>query len=177
GLASGFLEPLESTAIHLIQSGISRLVSMFPHRDFDQRVIDEYNRRQRFEFESIRNFLVLHYTAVERDDSPFWRDCAAIRQPTELGDKIELFRASGLIHREGEELFTTGSWLQVMLGQGIVPRRYHRLADGMPAQQLRGFLNQMRGQIEHATATLPAHADFIARHCAGPTAPIQSAPA
>lgn len=177
GLASGFLEPLESTAIHLIQSGISRLVSMFPHRDFDEHVIDEYNRRQRFEFESIRNFLVLHYTAVERDDSRFWKDCSTIRRPPELQDKIDLFRSSGVIYRDGEELFTSGSWLQVMLGQGIVPRRYHRLADDLPDQKLRGLLDQMRTQVEQAAESLPGHADFVARHCASPASVRSSAPA
>lgn len=166
GLASGFMEPIESTSIHLFQSSLSRLVSMFPDRSFDPALAEEYNRQTRFEFEHIRDFLILHYKANERTDSPFWRDCAAMSIPPELTRKIELFRSSGRVYREAEELFTEGSWVQVLLGQGIDPARHHPLADRLSPQQLTEFLGNTRTLVERAAATLPAHSEYIARHCA-----------
>ena len=165
GLASGFMEPLESTSIHLIQSGISRLLALFPDRSFDPSLRDEYNRQTRFEYERIRDFLVLHYRATERDDTPFWRHCAHIAMPESLQRKLDLFRASGQLFREGEELFTEVGWLQVMLGQGIVPTRHHPLADALPAAQLDEFLEHIRTLIGRAVGTMPDHAAFVESHC------------
>lgn len=166
GLASGFMEPLESTSIHLFQSGVSRLVSMFPDRHFDDALIAEYNRQTRFEFERIRNFLILHYYANERKDAEFWKDCAAMSVPDELTAKIDLFRTTGRIYREHEELFTEMGWLQVMLGQRITPARYHPVADTLADDKLAGFLSDIRTLIERAVAAMPRHEDFIAKHCA-----------
>jgi tryptophan halogenase len=166
GLAAGFLEPLESTAIHLIQSGISRLLSLFPDRGFDQAVIDEYNRNTRREYEQVRDFLVLHYRAVERRDTSFWQRCAALPAPDGLRQKMEIFIATGQIFREGEELFTEHSWLQVMVGQGIRPRRHHPLADSLPREKLDEFLNGIRTLIAGAVDRMPDHARFIAENCA-----------
>jgi tryptophan halogenase len=165
GLASGFMEPLESTSIHLIQSGVSRLISLFPDRRCDPSLSEEYNRQTRFEYERIRDFLILHYRATERDDTPFWRHCAAIEMPEELSRRIALFRDSGQIVREHEELFTEVGWLQVMVGQGIVPRRHHPAADALPARELDGFLGNMRTLIERAVDTFPGHDAFVAAHC------------
>lgn len=166
GLASGFVEPLESTAIHIIQSTISRLLSLFPDRHCDVALRDEFNRQARFEFESVRDFLVLHYQATERDDTPFWRHCAQLPTPSRLQQKRDIFRASGQIFRVHEELFTEGSWLQVMLGQGIAPTRYHPLADAISPEQLSQFLAQLRTLVTRSAATMPIHAEFVATHCA-----------
>ncbi|HUA25131.1 MAG TPA: tryptophan halogenase family protein [Steroidobacteraceae bacterium] len=166
GLAAGFLEPLESTAIHLIQSGISRLLSLFPDGGFDQAVIDEYNRNVRKEYEQVRDFLVLHYRTTERGDTPFWQRCAALSPPEGLRHKMELFSATGQIFRENEELFTEQSWLQVMVGQGILPRRHHPLADNLQQDKLAEFLGGIRALIGSAVGKMSTHEQFIAEHCA-----------
>jgi len=165
GLAAGFMEPLESTSIHLVQSGISRLLAMFPNQQFDPILRAEYNRQTRFEYERIRDFLILHYRATERDDTPFWRHCAQIEIPESLQRKIDLFRASGQVFREGEELFTEVGWLQVMLGQGIQPKTHHPLADALTPEQLDGFLGDIRTLITRAVDSMPEHSHFIAEHC------------
>ncbi len=169
GLAAGFLEPLESTAIHLVQSGISRLLALFPDRGFDPAVIEEYNRKVREEYTQVRDFLVLHYRATQRNDMPFWRSCAALPAPDALAHKLAIFEATGQIFREGEELFTEQSWLQVMIGQGIRPRRHHPLADNLPAEQFGEFLGNIRSLIRGAVERMPSHDRFIAEHCADST--------
>ncbi|MES1158677.1 MAG: tryptophan halogenase family protein [Terricaulis silvestris] len=169
GLASGFMEPLESTSIHLIQSGVSRLIALFPDKSFATADIDEYNRQCGLEFERIRDFLILHYTANERTDSQFWIDCQHIARPPELQHKLDLFRASGRIFREQEDLFAEVSWLQVMLGQNITPRAHHPMADVLTPKDLTEFLTNVRQIISVSAARLPAHEAFIARHCAAPT--------
>jgi tryptophan 7-halogenase len=166
GLAAGFLEPLESTAIHLIQSGVSRLLSLFPDRGCDRALIEEYNRNMRREYEQVRDFLVLHYRTIERRDTPFWQRCGALPAPTGLKNKLEIFEATGQIFRDGEELFTEQSWLQVMVGQGILPRRHHPLADNLPQEKLEDFLGSIRKLIEGAVERMPSHERFIAEHCA-----------
>ena len=166
GLSAGFLEPLESTAIHLIQSGISRLLALFPDTGFDPAVIDDYNVKTRQEYEQVRDFLVLHFSATERRDTPFWRHCAVLPAPPALQRKLGLFRATGQIFRENEELFTEQSWLQVMVGQGILPRRHHPAADRVSAAQLEEFLGNIRALVHTATERMPTHERFIAEHCA-----------
>jgi tryptophan halogenase len=166
GLASGFMEPLESTSIHLIQTGVSRLLEYFPRLGFDQVEIDEYNRRCTWEFERIRDFLIVHYHVNERTDSPFWSDRREHPIPAELHRRIDLFRANGRIHREFDELFTEVAWLQVMTGQGIAPRGYHPLADRVNAKALEGFLANIKRIIGAEVGKLPGHEDFIRRHCA-----------
>ena len=173
GLASGFLEPLESTSIHLIQSVISRLVSMFPDNRFDESMIAEFNRQSAFEYERIRDFIILHYKATTRDDTPFWRQCRDMDIPDTLKDKIELFRSSGRIYREHEELFTEVGWLQVMIGQGIAPHAYHPVADVLPEPQLQQFLGDVKRLTDAAANQLPAHSDFIRQHCAAPHSDAQ----
>jgi tryptophan halogenase len=164
GLASGFIEPLESTSIHLMQSAVSRLLTLFPDRGFDPSLVAEYNRQTHAEYAQTRNFIALHYKATERDDTPFWRQCASMTIPEGLAHRIELFRRNAHIFREDEELFTTMGWLQVMIGQGIVPERYHALADALPKAQLDEFLGNIRTLVDRAVATMPDHAEFIARH-------------
>lgn len=168
GLAGGFIEPLESTGIHLAQSGISRLLALFPDAGFDPAIIAEYNRQMRQEYEQVRDFVVLHYRATERRDTPFWRHCAAIPAPAGLARKLEIFQATGQIFRENEELFTEQSWLQVMIGQGIRPRRYHPVADNLPAEQFNEFLSNIRTLIHGAVERMSSHERFVAEHCASP---------
>ncbi|HEX7129784.1 MAG TPA: tryptophan 7-halogenase, partial [Rhodanobacteraceae bacterium] len=170
GLAAGFMEPLESTSIHLVQSGVSRFLAMFPDRYCDPRVVNEYNRQTRFEYERVRDFLILHYKAVERDDTPLWRECGHMDIPQELARRIALFRRTGLIFREADELFTETGWLQVMLGQRIEPAQYHPLADELDERQLDGFLSDIRTLIGRAVKTLPPHDAFVARSCGVPDA-------
>lgn len=166
GLASGFMEPLESTSIHFIQSSLSKLISLFPDRGFDPVAIDEYNRQVQFEFERARDFLILHYNATERSDTPFWRHCRDIALPDTLTQKIDLFRRAGRVFREHEELFTESSWVQVLLGQGVLPQRYHPIVDLLDERECSGMVEGVRALLARAAAVMPSHAEFIARNCA-----------
>ncbi|MBS0380847.1 MAG: tryptophan 7-halogenase [Proteobacteria bacterium] len=163
GLAAGFMEPLESTSIHLVQSGVARFLGMFPDRHCDPLLVAEYNRQTRFEYEHVRDFLILHYKATERDDTPFWRQCGAMAVPESLARRIELFRRTGLIFREADELFTEQGWLQVLLGQHIEPAHYHPLADELEEPKLQGFLSDIRTLVGRTNARLPSHDDYVAR--------------
>jgi tryptophan halogenase len=166
GLASGFLEPLESTSIYLIQAGIARLINLMPTRDFSPVLIDRYNAQMAFEFERIRDFIVLHYCATERDDAPLWNYCRTMSLPPKLEETIRLFRDSGRFFRDAEELFALTSWVQVMLGQRIVPRSYHPLVDQLSDGQLAELMGSARKVIASCVDAMPTHAAFIARHCA-----------
>ena len=167
GLAGGFMEPLESTSIHLVQSGISRLLQFFPGRSIVPAEVDEYNRQTDVEWLSIRDFLAFHYWANGRDGE-FWRACRDMSLPETLERRVALFRANGRICRNPEELFAEVGWLQVMTGQGIVPAGYHPLAGQLSPEQLAEFLGLARKHVDHVVGQLPSHADFIARHCAIP---------
>jgi len=167
GLASGFLEPLESTSIHLIQSGITKLLELFPRAGYDV-LAEKYNDRVAFEFDRIRDFLVLHYRATERDDTPFWNYCRTMSIPPELQANIDLFRDSGRFYRNADELFADISWIQVMLGQRIAPRAYHPLVDQVPADDIYRFLDGVAQTIERCVDAMPTHQAFIERHCAAP---------
>lgn len=165
GLSSGFLEPLESTSIHLIQTTIARLLRFLPNHGFSQADIDEFNAQADLEYERIRDFIILHYKATERHDTPFWRDCQEMPIPPTLQKKIDLYRAGGRIFREGYELFSENSWLQVLHGQGIRPDSYSPLADGMPEAELSDFLKGVESVIGKCIAVMPTHAEFVAKHC------------
>nr|WP_294849074.1 tryptophan halogenase family protein [uncultured Sphingomonas sp.] len=164
GLSSGFLEPLESTSIHLIQSGLSRLLRMLPRAKFDPSVVEEFNRQTDFEYETIRDFLILHYKATERDGSEFWRHCAAMPIPDSLQHRIDLFRSTGVIAREHDELFTEVGWLQVFIGQGIMPQSHHPLADQISQADLAQYMDIWERLILREMAQMPSHEDFIAGH-------------
>ena len=166
GLSSGFLEPLESTSIHLIQSGVVKLATLFPDRDFDPAYADEYNRQILAEFDGIRDFIIMHYHLNQRDDSSFWRSCAEAEVPESLSRRIELFRKSGRIFREQNELFHEVGWMQVMMGQNVVPERYDHMADAMPKAQLDEFLANLKTIMKGVVGRLPSHSDFLARNCA-----------
>ncbi|MDE2248938.1 MAG: tryptophan 7-halogenase [Xanthomonadaceae bacterium] len=171
GLASGFLEPLESTSIYMIQSGIARLLNLFPRADFSAVVSERYNAQAVFEYERIRDFLILHYHATARDDSAFWRQCRAMSIPPQLRDNIALFRDSGRFFRDAEEMFATVSWVQVMLGQGIDPRGYHPLVDQMPEHDLRRFIDGVGKVVASCVDSMPMHQVFIDRYCVAPGLP------
>jgi tryptophan halogenase len=168
GLASGFLEPIESTSIHLIQRGIIRLMQMFPTAGIFQSDIDEYNHQANTEIEHIRDFIILHYHVTNRRDSPFWRDCANMEIPASLRHRIELFRETGRVFRVPNELFAENSWIQVMLGQGIMPLQHHQTADLMGDEELSHFLNSISGTIDRTVQQLPAHLEYVRRYCAAP---------
>ncbi|BFM21480.1 tryptophan halogenase family protein [Gilvimarinus japonicus] len=164
GLASGFLEPLESTSLHLVQSSVIRLVKCFPSTGVDDAVVDNYNRLARDEFELIRNFIILHYHLNQRDE-PLWQACRDMNVPDDLARRIELFRHSGLVFREQNELFTEPAWQQVMRGQGLVPAEYHRLSDAMPGDQLGEFMSNLDKIFANTVNKLPSHDQFL-RHIA-----------
>jgi tryptophan 7-halogenase len=165
GLSSGFMEPLESTSIHLVQSAIARLVAFFPHAGLDQADIDAFNAHSDFEFDRIRDFLILHYKATERDDTPFWTHCRTMEVPDSLQRRMDLFRANGRVFREGNEMFAEASWLQVMHGQRIVPRGYHPLVDLQPQEKVEAFVDGIRGVIGNCVEAMPTHDAYIAAHC------------
>jgi tryptophan 7-halogenase len=165
GLASGFLEPLESTSIHLIQSTIARLLACFPDGGYDPVLIDEFNTQADFEIERIRDFIILHYHATQRDDSAFWRGCRTMEIPPTLRRKIELWLAQGRLVRDNSELFTEPAWLQVMEGQGLLPRAYHPLVDVLSEQELVQRLDTIQTVISRCVDVMPTHAEFIAKNC------------
>ncbi|MCA0893018.1 tryptophan halogenase family protein [Microbulbifer agarilyticus] len=161
GLSSGFLEPLESTSIHLIQTGVTRLINFFPHHKICDQEIAEFNRLSRLELEAVRDFIILHYKVNERTDSKFWRDCANMDIPESLRNKIELFRVSGKMPNEPGSLFSESAWLQVMIGQGVHPGDYHPSADNMTSKQLRAFLQGMKSLICSSVESMPSHERFF----------------
>ena len=177
GLSSGFLEPLESTSIHLIQRGVIRLLQLFPNQGVRQADVDEYNKRTAAEMEHIRDFIILHYKVTNRTDSDFWNHVRTMAVPASLQHRIDLFRESGHVFRIPNELFAENSWIQVMLGQGITPSQHHHIADLMDDAELNGFLEEIRGRVERTVAQLPPHADYVARYCARPGEPARTMPA
>ena len=164
GLASGFLEPLESTSLHLIQTGIARLLSLFPGRDMDPATRAEYNTLVAQEWDGVRDFLVLHYTTNARDDTPFWRHCRTLPLPDTLRARIELFRSSGRVIERDSPVFNRDSWLSVLLGQGIEPEGHDPLAHAMPAAERANVLRAMHKVIAQTAGAMPTHAETLARH-------------
>ena len=166
GLSGGFLEPLESTSIHLIQRAVLRLIRMLPAGRVSERDVAEFNDQQLADMVTIRDFLILHYKVTERRDSPFWRQCAAMAIPDTLDQKIELFRETGRVFRKNEELFAESSWIQVMMGQGIMPQSYHPVAAKLRQEELDHFLSSQREMVARTVAGLPSHQDYISGYCA-----------
>ncbi|QFT78714.1 tryptophan halogenase family protein [Erythrobacter sp. THAF29] len=161
GLASGFIEPLESTSIHLIQNGIARLFALFPDHPVNPIERDEYNRGMREVYEDVRDFIILHYKATQRDDTEFWRYVRDMDVPDSLAKKIELWRSRGRIFRENAELFTTPSWVAVMLGQNIWPERHEPIADTLDPDKVAVAMAQMRSAYQSAAQTLPSQEQFL----------------
>ena len=161
GLASGFLEPLESTSIHLIQTAVMRLARLFPHHGVRQSDADEYNRQTREEWEQVRDFLIMHYKLNAREGSDFWRECAAMPIPDSLAHKIELFKGSGRAQNPQEALFKDIAWQQVLIGQGAAPADYHPLVDTLDDQQLEALMQDLRRLIKATLEPLPSHQDWL----------------
>ncbi len=168
GLSSGFLEPLESTSIHLIQMGIAHLLTYFPAAGFSDAERDRYNRTMEQEFNWVRDFIILHYKATERTDSPFWNYCRTMEVPESLSRRMELFRSSGRLFQEGDELFRPISWLQVLHGQRVEAQSYHPLTDLLPEPEIQEYLDGVADVIQHCVDVMPTHSAFIAEHCAAP---------
>jgi tryptophan halogenase len=165
GSAGGFLEPLESTGMHLVQTGISRLLACLPDRSFCPAVINAYNHYMTDQYRRIRDFIILHYKVTERRDTPFWRHCREMRIPGSLQQKIDLFRATGTVFQDPQDLFSEHGWIAVMLGQGIAPAGYDPLVDSLPLAKVRQFVRHV-GEVTAQTAlAMPAHDDFIQRNC------------
>ena len=162
GLAAGFMEPLESTSIHLIQTSIARLLTFLPQGSPGPRARDKFNRLTAMEWEQIRDFLILHYHANRRLGEPFWDQCRTMAIPDSLAAKIALFEEAGILVRDDNELFTEEGWGQVMIGQGIEPRAFSPLTDAIPGDELAAYLAQLAQAYRRAAEALPSHADFVA---------------
>jgi tryptophan halogenase len=164
----------------LIQTGITRLLSWFPDRDFDPTLIGEYNRQSREEWESVRDFLVLHYCATERDDTPFWNHCRTMEVPGSLRFKMEMFRKSGRVPEPSYDLFHPASWVAVLLGQGVIPESFDPMVESVAPQEASAVLSGMREVIAKTAEAMPPHQQFIDRFCradplATSTAPVAAA--
>ena len=161
GLSAGFMEPLESTSIHLIQSAIARFLAMLPAGRPQQAMIDEFNRQAEFEWTRIRDFLILHYWANQRTGEPFWDGVRAMDLPETLSRKVEQWKAGAFIQREHEELFTEVGWFQVLVGQGVLPEAYNPMADALPEVDLRALLEQVERDCVEEARAMPRHMDFV----------------
>jgi tryptophan halogenase len=167
GLSSGFLEPLESTSIFLIQQGIARFISLYPNSNLSTVIQDEYNRLMTREFTQVRDFIILHYHATKRDDSPFWNYCRTMPIPDSLQHKIDLFKAGGRVFRDDQELFSKPSWIAVLLGQNIEPEVCEPILTGIPIGDIQRSLDSMNGAMMKAVSRLPSHAEFIHKYANG----------
>ena len=168
GLSGGFLEPLESTSIYLIQAGISRLLALFPDTGFNATEIDEYNKLMDREFAQVRDFLILHYVANERRGEPFWDYVRNMSIPDSLKRKIDLFKGRGRYFRYDGDLFTETSWIAVFLGQNVVPEGYNPLVDSLPENEVENRLSAMRAELAQAVPQMPEHDVFLSRYCPAP---------
>ncbi|SET38832.1 tryptophan halogenase family protein [Thalassotalea agarivorans] len=164
GLSSGFLEPLESTSIHLIQQSIVRFIKLFPAAGVQQCDIDEFNYQTNFDVEKIRDFIILHYKVTHRNDSEFWRYCRNMEVPASLAHRIALFKETGRMFREGDELFDD-SWQQVMIGQGLIPEAYHPIVDSLSDEELKRMLLQLKNNIARTVDNMPSHEQYLAQFC------------
>jgi tryptophan 7-halogenase len=165
GLAGGFMEPLESTSIQLIQTALARLIEMFPDRNFDPLLSDEYNRMSVNEYARIRDFLILHYCATQRDDSALWRSCRNMTLPDTLRHKIDVFKTCGRVPLYSEESYQEPSWVSIFLGQHVFPKRYDPIIDNIDIERLQRGMSHRRGAIRRLAEGLPGHRDYIASHC------------
>ena len=165
GLSSGFLEPLESTSIHLIQKGMTRLIQLFPSDGICQSDIDEYNNQSRDAIENIRDFVILHYHVTNRTDSQFWRDCREMEVPEHLKLRIQQFRDTARVVISADELFAENSWVQVMMGQGINPKAHHPITRQMDDRSLSDFLGEVRKDVARTLMKLPKHQAYINQFC------------
>ncbi|MDN3640424.1 tryptophan 7-halogenase [Simiduia curdlanivorans] len=172
GLSGGFLEPLESTAIHLVTRGVQFLLELLPDLTLSDEQCEslaaEYNRRLLQDYEEIRDFLILHYCLTERDDTEFWQYCRSMQLPDSLQARIALFKARGQLPPEKDELFKKDNWLAVLHGMGIAPTSYHPFTNQLPSHQLQNALQAARQQLQTGVQSIPTHDDFIAQFCKSP---------
>ena len=166
GLASGFIEPLESTSIHLIMTGIVRLMRLFPFDGVTQSAIDEYNTKYDSEMAAILDFIVMHYKVTNREDSPFWQHCKNMPIPPSLTHKLNLFKDTGRVFLDDGDIFRVDSWTQVMLGQGLTPNQYHKVADEMSEAELERFMMGLKQQVDNQVSRLPSHEAFLDKYLA-----------
>ncbi|MEO7278254.1 MAG: tryptophan halogenase family protein [Sphingomicrobium sp.] len=171
GLSSGFLEPLESTSIHLVQAAVTKFLDFFPDRDCNPDLVDRFNVEMHRAYEPIRDFLIAHYKVTERDDTPFWAYCKNMSIPDSLQDRLDLFRARGNALPQFNDLFREGSWFAVLWGQGIRPQSYHAIANAMPEDQLLITLKNVRAAIQERVDAMPSHETFLER-CCGPSSAV-----
>ncbi len=176
GLAGGFIEPLESTALHLIYRGMDFLLRFFPDKSFDPALAAEYNRRMAMDYEEIRDFIVLHYRTSERDDTPFWRAYREVELPQSLKERIELFKAHGVLRDGVDDMFRAPSWQSVMEGMGIRPQRYQQLVDRVPYGAIEDILNKAAPMMKSFVDKLPSHDEFLKTHCPAPVPEAVSRP-
>ncbi|MBV8502411.1 MAG: tryptophan 7-halogenase [Paucibacter sp.] len=165
GMSAGFVEPLESTALHLIQMGVAKLIEAFPHSGFDPVEIEEYNRASRVRYEYVRDFIVLHYHLNQRDDTEFWRACAAMSVPEALRYRMKLYAASGRLADVHADLFREPSWLEVMEGQNLRPRGWLALADLQSVEDTARYMRGISDTIATCVAAMPAHEEFVRQYC------------
>ncbi len=165
GLSASFIEPLESTTIFLISSNLLRLVKFFPLNGINELLVNEFNQQSKEEVELVRDFVVLHFHATQRTDTAFWRHCRTMPIPESLSRRINLFRETGRISIKTGELFLVDSWLQVMMGQGIMPKEYHPIVDMVEKDELLRFFHGFRAKVEEEVAKLPMHGDFLKKFC------------
>jgi tryptophan 7-halogenase len=170
GMSAGFVEPLESTALHLIQMGVAKLIEAFPHSGFDAVEIDEYNRQSRERYEYVRDFIILHYHLNQRDDSAFWQACAAMDVPDKLRWRMALYASSGRLADVNGDLFREPSWLEVMEGQNLRPKGWLALAELQGVEETAAYFKGVSDTIANCVAVMPEHAEFIRRYC--PARPI-----
>ena len=168
GLSSGFLEPLESTSIHLIQAGLTKLLDYFPDKDFDPIIIDRFNDEMQMSYIHIRDFLIAHYKVTERNDTPFWDYCRTMSIPDTLQAKLDLFRKRGSVMPDFHDLFREGSWFAVLYGQGIIPEGYHPLADAMSDDEMALTIARIGALVQERVGLMPSHQAFLESCCAAP---------
>jgi tryptophan halogenase len=171
GLAGGFIEPLESTALHLIYKGMDYLLRFFPDMDADPTLAAEYNRRMTVDYEEIRDFVVLHYATTQRDDTPFWREYQQVKIPDSLRERIDLFKAAAVLRDGVDDMFRAHSWQSVMEGMGIRPDRYQQLVDRIPLSVIMNLMDKSAPMLADFVATLPSHEEFLRTHC--PAEPLK----
>jgi tryptophan halogenase len=166
GLSAGFVEPLESTSIHLIETAVGKLITLFPDREFRPELVEEFNRYMGIRYESVRDFIIMHYKLTNRDDTEFWRYCANMAIPDSLRQQIELFRETGRVALLDPDGFAEPSFVAMLMGLGVVPRRYDPFVDHVDIRQLHGHFAGLRDKIAQAVARMPDQGDYIARHVA-----------
>lgn len=171
GLSSGFLEPLESTSIHLIHLAVTNLVEMFPDKDFRDEDRDEYNRIMSMEYTRVRDFLILHYHATERTDSEFWNYCRTMEIPDALKYEMDLFRQRAVVVNYKQKFFLEPSWLSVYFGQGIMPDSYDPLSERLNDAELEALMVRTKSRIDQAVGAMPSNGAFLEAYCPGSVTP------